>query len=208
MSATAKAAIAVAGARLVIRYRPHWPPWARLVPVAAVWLPVATAFAGTSVAVAALARKRRRVRTENEQAAADVVTLAELMSLGLAAGLDARTALVRAAVPVAPPLAAGVNATIRHGHIGGLAHALTGATGIGSDLFTIVAGAVETGAPIGAALEAFVDSQRDKRRAAELAAARRLPVKLLFPLALLILPGFMVLTIGPAVLTAADSLGL
>jgi hypothetical protein len=35
-----------------------------------------------------------------------------------------------------------------------------------------------------------------------------LPVKLLFPLALLILPGFLLLTVGPALLTGLNRLGV
>ena len=39
-----------------------------------------------------------------------------------------------------------------------------------------------------------------------MAAARRLPVRLLVPVALLMLPGFVVLTAGPALLGAAERL--
>ena len=65
-----------------------------------------------------------------------------------------------------------------------------------------------TGAPVAAAVRAYVAEQRDADRARALAAARRLPVQLLFPLTLLVLPGFMVLTIGPALLAALERLGV
>jgi pilus assembly protein TadC len=49
-----------------------------------------------------------------------------------------------------------------------------------------------------AAVEAFASEQRHAEHNRSLAAARRLPVKLLLPLALLILPGFVILAVGPA----------
>jgi hypothetical protein len=44
----------------------------------------------------------------------------------------------------------------------------------------------------------FAAERRHAEQACNLERARRLPVRLLLPLALLILPGFMVLVVGPA----------
>jgi hypothetical protein len=55
---------------------------------------------------------------------------------------------------------------------------------------------------------ALVVEQRAEERARAVAAAKRLPVRMLFPLALLILPGFLVLTVGPTLLSAFDRLAL
>lgn len=68
--------------------------------------------------------------------------------------------------------------------------------------------ALSTGAPLIPAVSGHAARLRDEERSRQLSAARRLPVKLLFPLALLILPGFLVLTIGPAVLGSLERLGL
>ncbi len=69
-----------------------------------------------------------------------------------------------------------------------------------------IATAVETGAPVRGALESLVEERLAVERNEGLIRARKLPVKLLFPLALLILPGFLVLTVGPALLTSIDRL--
>jgi tight adherence protein C len=68
--------------------------------------------------------------------------------------------------------------------------------------------ALVTGAPLLASIDGYATSLRRDERAAAVEKARRLPVKLLFPLALLILPGFLLLTVGPALLAGLDRLGL
>ena len=72
----------------------------------------------------------------------------------------------------------------------------------------VVRRALSTGAPLQPAVSGYATTLRNEERSRELNAARRLPVKLLFPLALLILPGFLIVTIGPAVLGSLDRLGL
>ena len=208
MTNTARALLAITGAHVVIRYRPAWPPWVRLVPAATVWLPVPTAIAGTIALATARLRARSAGRRRAAEARTDVVVLAELTALGLAGGLDLGSALARAADPVAPDLRYEVLDLLRSARVVGLAQALTLATGRAERLYRLTARAVDTGAPVRAAVEAFVEEAADAERARNLASARRLPVKLLFPLALLILPGFMVLTIGPAVLSSLRRLGL
>ena len=64
------------------------------------------------------------------------------------------------------------------------------------------------GAPLGAGLERLADEvRRDRRRRAE-EAARRIPVKLLFPLVGCVLPAFALLTVAPLVAGALGSLRL
>jgi tight adherence protein C len=64
------------------------------------------------------------------------------------------------------------------------------------------------GAPVGAGLERLAAEVRaDTRRRAE-TAARRVPVKLLFPLVVCILPAFGLLTVAPLVAGALRSLRL
>ncbi len=88
----------------------------------------------------------------------------------------------------------------------GMAEALRGHEGRLGRLTLLLARAHVTGASISDAVQTFVNERRDDERAADLEAARKLPVKLTIPLALLILPGFVVLTVGPSVLDAARRL--
>jgi pilus assembly protein TadC len=75
-------------------------------------------------------------------------------------------------------------------------------------LYRLAARATLTGASLVDALSALVAETRAARRAAALADARRLSVRLLFPLALLILPGFVVLVAGPVVIDGIARLDL
>jgi tight adherence protein C len=152
---------------------------------------------------------RRRLgnrRTRAEAADADVTLLAEMTLLGLNAGLTFPQALESAAAHVARPLADEVRQVLRRASRTGPATALAAREGRAGDLYGIAARAAITGAPIAGGVQSLVDDRRAAERAASLAAARRLPVRLLFPLALLILPGFMVLTVGPAILSALSRL--
>jgi tight adherence protein C len=73
-------------------------------------------------------------------------------------------------------------------------------------LVTTLAGAERYGAPLGASLERLAgEVRRDRRRHAE-EAARRVPIKLLFPLVLCTLPAFALLTVAPLVAGAIRSL--
>jgi hypothetical protein len=65
-----------------------------------------------------------------------------------------------------------------------------------------------SGAPVLDAVERYGEERRAEDRAAREAALRRLPVLLSFPLALLILPGFVLLTVAPALSGAVERLGL
>ena len=124
--------------------------------------------------------------------------LADQAALGLRAGLTLDAAL-RAARPDLPgPLSAEVGAVLRRARSQGIALALAGAGGHGERVYRITERAVRTGAPVAAAIEALADELRHEDHARRMADARRLPVRMLLPLALLILPGFVLVLIGPA----------
>jgi tight adherence protein C len=88
----------------------------------------------------------------------------------------------------------------------GLATALTEANGPTSRLFGVLARAQVTGSSAMDAVASYVEEDRRQRRVQAREAAQRLPVKLTVPLALLILPGFVLLTIGPTVIATFDRL--
>ena len=208
MSATARAGAALVAYQAVVALRPRWPRWARVVPFLVVWSPGLAVAAGAAGAAALALRGRFARRAAARSAAVDVVALAELMSLALSGGMGLRGSLEHAARQVDPGISDNVDSVLRRSRVEGLASALVAARGPGRDLFRLVARAAGTGAQLVPALEDFVHARVDEKRALEMAAARRLPVHMLFPLALLILPGFLVLSIGPAVLSATDRLGL
>ena len=69
-----------------------------------------------------------------------------------------------------------------------------------------VALAQSSGAPMHDAVSAFLADGRAAQRGKVLEQVRRLPVALMVPLGLLILPGFVVLFVGPIVLTSLQDL--
>ena len=128
------------------------------------------------------------------------VLLAELTALGLSAGLSFSAALAASADYLSAAAAARVRRALRVSD-----RAETDET---TPLFALADRALVTGAPLLASIDGYATSLRRDRRAAAVERARRLPVKLLFPLALLILPGFLLLTVGPALLAGLGRLGL
>lgn len=165
--------------------------------------------AAVLLVVIAARRWRAATRITSERAAADgdVVMLAELVGLGLTAGRTVRAAFEHAAGHIHPMLGAEVDRLVAAMDREGTAVALAGASGRLGELGRVVSGAVVSGAPVAAAVAAHAERLRHTRHAIAVAAARRLPVRLLLPLALLILPGFVVLAVGPAVIQSLARLG-
>lgn len=73
-------------------------------------------------------------------------------------------------------------------------------------LVAALAGSERYGLPLGPALDLVATTSRDLRRRTTETAARKLPVRLSFPLVLCILPAFIVLTVVPAILGALRAL--
>jgi len=124
--------------------------------------------------------------------------LADQVALALRAGLTLEGAFreVRADLPDA--MAREIECLLREARLGGLGRALASASGHGERLYRITDRAVRSGAPVGPAVEALAEELRHEDHARRTADARRLPVRLLLPLALLILPGFVLALVGPA----------
>ena len=129
------------------------------------------------------------------------ILLAELTALGLSAGMSFSASLAAAADHVSVETGRRVRRALR-------SKDTRDPQGPGAALFALADRATVTGAPLLASIDGYALSLRRNLRAQSVERARRLPVKLLFPLALLILPGFLLLTIGPAVLAGVDRLGL
>jgi tight adherence protein C len=168
--------------------------------------PVAAAAGAVTVA---RRRWRRAARGTAMRRAADhdVLLLADLLALGIAAGHTVRGALAAARSHLHPLLAGEVAALLGSIDQRGTGAALAAAGGRLAELGRVCAGASVSGAPLGPAIAAHADRLRHTRHEERIARARRLPVRLLLPLALLILPGFVVLAVGPALLQAVARLG-
>ncbi len=135
-------------------------------------------------------RARRRGREP-------ILPLVEMVGLGLSAGLSFQLAVTEACRAVGGEVAVSLDGAVRTG----------GWTATGADRL-LAAGrhAAESGAPLLPAVDGIVEELRGEERQRQLERARKLPVKLLFPLALLILPGFLLLTVGPVVAGSLERL--
>ncbi len=153
-----------------------------------------------------LARRADRRRLAR-QADADVALLPRILLVGLAGGLPLRAALELASGHVGPVVRAELSGLLRVARRRGLALALTTRTsGLTRPLFARLALAQASGAPMVDALTAYLAESRSIRRGEAIERVRRLPVTLMIPLGLLILPGFVVLFVGPILLDSLADL--
>jgi len=173
-----------------------------IVASAIVFISLVSPFFGVAglVVLAGLALSKRRRVTQDDNASEALI--ADLTVLGLTAGLTFPAAAGAAADTVDGDSSMRLRRALR----------LRGTVDAGSEsdpaLMIVARRALSTGAPLIPAVSGHASRLKDEERSRQLTAARRLPVKLLFPLALLILPGFLILTIGPAVLGSLERLGL
>jgi tight adherence protein C len=166
----------------------------------------------TGVAVAWRWRGRQRARADERRAIeAAMPDATELLVACLHAGRSPTQAVLELArlapLPVRPAFAA-VEQRLHRGH--GLADAL-GELGercgtCALPLVTAISTAVRDGLPLAPVLDRLTDDANASRRRQGEAAARRLPVRLSFPLVVCTLPSFVLLAIAPAILGAVSSL--
>ncbi len=149
------------------------------------------------------ARHRRRAAVEAEAA---ISHLARNLSIALAAGLAVPVALDRAARPVHRVVREEVEAVLRAARSHGLAVALADAGGHTGRLMSVLARAQSSGARVRRAVASFIEERNEIHRQSVTEQARKLPVKLTVPLALLILPGFVIVTVGPSVIESVRRL--
>jgi tight adherence protein C len=174
--------------------------------------PLALPAAATAWALPALA-VRRQHRRRLAAVAADVPDIVDLLVLAVGAGLTVRLAVAAVARRAPGPLGAELARAGQEAELGRrLADALDDLPPrAGEATRPLVAALVASeryGAPLGAGLERLAHEVRaDRRRRAE-EAARKVPVKLLFPLVSCTLPAFGLLTVAPLVASAVRSLRL
>jgi tight adherence protein C len=154
-------------------------------------------------------RRRRRLATIES----DLPDVVDLLLLGIGGGLSVRQALEAVARRSRGPLAAEVSHVVsdvaRGRRLGDALDDLPGRAGEAvRPLVSALVAADRYGAPLGPALERMADEVRATCRRRAEASARRVPVKLLFPLVACILPAFALLTVAPLIAGALKSLRL
>ena len=155
-------------------------------------------------------RRARRATAQSERELADVI---DLFSLAAGSGLNLRLALAAVASRSPPawvaPLRAADTGVERGMAVADVLDRLPGVVGDHAHpLVSVLVSSERYGTALLPALERLaVEARFDRRRRAE-EAARRVPVKLLFPLVLCILPAFGALTVAPLLAGALGSLRL
>lgn len=156
---------------------------------------------------------RRRASRRKAAVAADLPDVVDLLVLAVGAGLTVRLAVAAVARRSAGPLGAELARAGQEADLGRrLADALDDIPERAGDatrpLVAALIASERYGAPLGAGLERLAHEVRaDRRRRAE-EAARKVPVKLIFPLVSCTLPAFGLLTVAPLIVSAVRSLRL
>jgi len=180
------------------------------------FLPVVPAAALPAAVVAwalPAVRDRRAGRRRVAAIAADLPDVVDLLVLAVGSGLTVHLALARVTARASGPLADELDRVMAEVALGRrLSDALDGLPARAGEATRPLVGALVAseryGAPLVAGLERLSDEvRRDRRRRAE-EAARKVPVKLLFPLVACTLPAFGLLTVAPLVASAVRSLRL
>jgi tight adherence protein C len=156
---------------------------------------------------------RRQERRRLAALAADLPDVVDLFVLAVGAGLTVALAVTMVSRRAPGPLGAELRQVCDDVAVGRrLAEALDDVPArAGESVRPLVAALVASeryGAPLSAGLERLArEVRRERRRTAE-EAARRIPVKLLFPLVGCTLPAFALLTVAPLIAGAVRSLHL
>jgi len=164
----------------------------------------AGAVAACSGVVVLWNRARHADRARRAATDADMMCV-EVTSLGVAAGLTFREAAAGAASVVGGAVGSDLLGVLRRTSVD--SGARSGVPGI-DEMLAEAERSASTGAPLVRSLDALVSTLRRERATRARERLARLPVKLLFPLALLILPGFVIMTVGPAVLGGLSRIGI
>lgn len=179
--------------------------------IAAVAGPLVGGFGGAFAAWAPGALDRRRTRHRIAGFARDLPEVVDLFALALGSGLNVSLAVTavgqRATGDLGGELARASAEVDRGRRLADALEELPTRCGEAlRPLVTLLAAGERYGVPLVESLDRLaVDVRANERRHAE-EVARRLPVKMLFPLVVCILPAFGLLTLGPMLVTSFPSL--
>jgi tight adherence protein C len=156
---------------------------------------------------------KARSRSRREDLLRDLPDAVDLLAVCTQAGLNLSLSLNRVAGGVPGVLGEELRRTVREIEVGvprreALA-GLAARTEVGEieALAGILISAERFGTRVASSLSAYSNEMRARRRRQAEEQARRAPVKMLFPLVFLILPGFVLLTLVPLLLGTFSSLG-
>ena len=127
------------------------------------------------------------------------------MTISVAAGLGLEQAMQVSCARFESPVCHELRLTLREMELGLSRHDALENMKLRTDIDDLVTFAVvlsqadALGLPIGRVLQAQADEMRDKRRQRAREKAAKVPVKILFPLALCFLPAIMIIVLGPIV---------
>jgi tight adherence protein C len=199
------------------RVRPHTRRWVRptvtaigAVTAAAVFGPLLVVAAVAAGGAASRVRRLARTRAESAARARSFPDVLDLVIIAIRSGLTPRQAIeVVAGVdgPCRPALAEVVHRVQRGQPFADAVRALVELLGPwATSPVDAIATCDRYGLPLGPMLDELTNDARTVRQRIDQAAARRLPVKLSFPLVACTLPSFVLLAIVPAVIAALSSL--
>ena len=186
--------------------------WSAVAALALIVDPVLAAIVAVAAWTAPTVGRHLTAKREAAAVERSIPDAVELLVLVIRAGLtphQAVAAMSSQAPPATRPGFAEVERRLQRGQP--LADALDGLPDrLGRSLTTVadtLAIAVRHGTPIADAMEQLSIDVRHRRRRQSEAAARKLPVRLSFPLVACTLPSFVLVAIAPAVLAALSSFG-
>ncbi len=148
---------------------------------------------------------RHRIKARREQVTNDLPDLLDLMTISVAAGLGLEQAMQVSCARFESPVCHELRLTLREMELGLSRQDALENMKLRTDIDDLVTFAVvlaqadALGLPIGRVLQAQADEMRDKRRQRAREKAAKVPVKILFPLALCFLPAIMIVVLGPIV---------
>ena len=148
-------------------------------------------------------------RTKSEAAAARIEELlaVELVASGVEAGVSFDVSVETAIRHIREPAASQMSRQIRVSHRTVLTDDIENPSPVDM-MFRAAKSSATSGAPLSTDLRALSDSERDRDDAVQRERLERLPVKMLFPLAFLILPGFLLVAVAPSVIGGISKLTL
>jgi tight adherence protein C len=148
---------------------------------------------------------RRRIKARRARVTNDLPDLLDLMTISVAAGLGLEQAMQVSCARFESPVCDELRLTLREMELGLSRHDALDNLKLRTDIddlitFSVVLSQADAlGLPIGRVLEAQANEMRDKRRQRAREKAAKVPVKILFPLALCFLPAIMIIVLGPIV---------
>ena len=173
--------------------------------VAAAINPLLGLAVGAALVAGSRALRIGRTRGNESDLHSEEILATDLVASGVEAGVSFDEAVSVASGFVSLPVAAEMRGMVRIAHHAG---SVDEARSVVHEMFRLSRRSAVTGAPLAAGLRAMSEAERAKDAAKRLEALERLPVKLLFPLAFLILPGFLLVAVAPALVSGISKLSL